>query len=117
MATAAELVLSAAYREAQRQLASWLERSHREARRGVFALRTALAGLDAIERHRLARWLAWLCAAAGPRGVALHLRIRHLDGPLGEATATALAQLPPLLAPARGLRQSPDWGISSRIGS
>jgi hypothetical protein len=115
-ATVAELSLSASYREAQRTLAAWLECGQREARRGAFAARAALAGLDAVERHRLARWLAWLCLAAGLRGAALQSRVRHLDGALGDATATALAQLPAGPARVHGHPRQ-DWSMPSRLGA
>ncbi len=116
MATAAELVLSATYREAQRTLAAWLERNHREARRTAFAARAAVAGLTAVERHRLARWLAWLCASTGQRGAAPLVRIHHLDGALGDATAAAVAQLPGGFAPARSLPRE-HWSMPTRLGA
>jgi hypothetical protein len=116
MATVAELALSATYREAQRTLSAWLERGQREARRSAFAARASLAGLDATERHRLARWLAWLCMAAGCKGVALQARIRHLDGVLGEATSAALAQLPGSRATVHE-HPSLDWNTPTRLGA
>jgi hypothetical protein len=116
MATVAELALSATYREAQRTLSAWLERGQREARRSAFATRAALAGLDAAERHRLARWLAWLCMAAGRKGSALQTRIRYLDGVLGEATSAALAQLPGNHAAAH-THPALDWSTPTRLGA
>jgi hypothetical protein len=93
--TNAELVLSPAYRQAQRILASWLEQNNRAARRSAFAARAALAGLDAVERSRLARWLAWLCVAAGRRGEsALVARIQRLDAGLYGAVGGAMLRLP-----------------------
>lgn len=92
--------LSPAYREAQRMLSAWLERGQREARRHALAARAALARLDAVERHRLARWLAWWCAAARAREATLQLRLRRLDNALGKAVAAARAQLPPPAVPA-----------------
>jgi hypothetical protein len=61
-ATSPEIVLSPAYRKAQRLLSAWLERD-RTAHRQVFAMRAAIAALDARDRHSLSRWLAWLCVA------------------------------------------------------
>ena len=113
MATLAELALSASYRNAQRTLALWLERSRAGARRGIFAARASLAGLDAVERHRMARWLAWLCVASAPRENRLLMRIRQLDPALGDATAVALAQLPHDRMTANGRAQL-QWNIPSR---
>ncbi|MBV8157597.1 MAG: hypothetical protein JO278_08070 [Dyella sp.] len=93
--TIAELSLSPAYRLAQRALASWLERGHADARLDAFATRAALAGLDATERSRLARWLAWLAVAAGSRGAASpEARIRRLDASLHQAMEDAFKRLP-----------------------
>ena len=93
--TIAELSLSKAYRQAQRVLASWLERGPADARQGVFAVRAALGGLDATERSRMARWLAWLSVAARSRGQAsLEGRIHRLDASLHQAVQDALARLP-----------------------
>jgi hypothetical protein len=89
-----ELVLSAPYRQAQRLLADWLERDRAEAQRHVFAVRMALARLNAAERHSLSRWLAWLCVAAASRGTSVLGRIRRLDLMLGASTIDALARLP-----------------------
>ncbi|WP_266183871.1 hypothetical protein [Dyella humicola] len=93
--TIAELSLSKVYRHAQRTLATWLERGEVGARHGAFAVRAALVGLDATERSRLARWLAWLCVAARSRGVASpEARIRRLDATLHQAVQDALQRLP-----------------------
>ncbi|WP_445145772.1 hypothetical protein [Dyella sp. Tek66A03] len=93
--TIAELSLSKAYRHAQRSLSSWLERGEAGARQGAFVVRAALGGLDATERGRLARWLAWLSVAARSRGKAsLEARIHRLDASLHEAVQDALARLP-----------------------
>jgi hypothetical protein len=116
MATVVELVLSPTYREAQRTLAAWLERNHRDARRTAFAVRGAIATLDAVERHRLARWLAWLCASTAQRALAPLARIQRLDGSLGEATASALQRLPAISAPARSHPQD-DWSMPTRLGA
>jgi hypothetical protein len=107
--TIAELSLSEAYRRAQRQLAAWLERAPSDARHGVFAVRAALAALDATERSRLARWLAWLSVAARSRGGASPAtRILRLDASLQQAMEDALARLPAgmLGEPARIQRRS-----------
>ena len=61
-------------------MACWLERGQVGARQAAFAARSALAGLDATERGRLARWLAWLAVAAQSRGKESPLgRVRRLD--------------------------------------
>ncbi len=102
--TIAELVLSAPYRSAQRTLAAWLENGNAAARRRAFAVRAALAALDATERDRLARWLAWLCVAARSRGeTTLADRIRRLDTVMHAAVEEALARLP---SPGRPLVRS-----------
>lgn len=93
--TIAELSLSGPYRHAQRILAAWLEQGQALARRRAFAVRVALAALSAPERHRLARWLAWLAVAAeSRRQPPLLPRIRLLDIPLGQAAEDAFARLP-----------------------
>jgi hypothetical protein len=93
--TIAELTLSGPYRHAQRILAAWLEHGQALARRRAFAVRVALAALNAPERHRIARWLAWLAVAAeSRRQPALLPRIRLLDAALGQATEEAFARLP-----------------------
>jgi hypothetical protein len=95
MSTTVELSLSPAYRSAQRALAAWVEQAGAAARRNAFAARAALAGLNPAERGRLARWLAWLCVAAGSRGdFGLIARIRRLDGPLYTSVDEALDLLP-----------------------
>ena len=81
-----------------------------------FAARAAVAGLTAVERHRLARWLAWLCASTGQRGAAPLVRIHHLDGALGDATAAAVARLPGGFAPARSLPRE-HWSMPTRLGA
>jgi hypothetical protein len=92
-ATIPEMALSASYRKAQRLLAAWLERD-RTAYRQVFAMRRAVAGLDARDRHSLSRWLAWLCVAAISRGESILERIQRLDPALGASTELALSRLP-----------------------
>ena len=92
--TTPELTLSAPYRQAQRLLATWLDRDRIRARRQVFALRTAVAALNAAERHSLSRWLAWLCVAGASRGEAILGRIRQVDEMLGKSTFEALSRLP-----------------------
>jgi hypothetical protein len=93
--TIAELNLSPAYRLAQRALAAWLERGQAGARQAAFATRAALAGLDATERGRLARWLAWLAVAARSQGgAAPEGRIQRLDASLHQAMQDALTRLP-----------------------
>jgi hypothetical protein len=93
--TVAELSLSPAYRLAQRALASWLERGHAGARQAAFAARAALSGLDATERSRIARWLAWLEVAAASRGLAsLGARVQRLDASLHQAMQDAFTRLP-----------------------
>ncbi|WP_114241781.1 hypothetical protein [Dyella sp. C9] len=93
--TIAELSLSEAYRKAQRALAAWLERGPAAARQDAFAVRAALALVDATERSRLARWLAWLTVAARIRGEASPApRIQRLDASLHQAMEDAMARLP-----------------------
>jgi hypothetical protein len=93
--TVAELSLSPAYRLAQRALASWLERGHDSARQAAFAARAALSALDAVERGRIARWLAWLDVAAQSRGArSPQGRVERLDANLHQAMQDALARLP-----------------------
>ena len=93
--TIAELTLSPAYRLAQRALAAWLERGHTGARQAAFATRAALSALDATERSRLARWLAWLSVAARSQGdVAPEGHIQRLDASLHQAMQDALTRLP-----------------------
>lgn len=93
--TIAELSLSPAYRLAQRSLASWLERGQAGARRAAFSARAALAGLDPVERGRLARWLAWLEVAASSRAEeSPKARVQRLDASLHQAMQDALARLP-----------------------
>jgi hypothetical protein len=87
------MALSAAYRKAQRQFSQWLE-GGRTARRQVFAIRTTIAALDAADRHRLSRWLAWWCVAAMGRGGQVLGRIDRLDPMLGASTEAALSMLP-----------------------
>ncbi|GLQ89193.1 hypothetical protein GCM10007898_27650 [Dyella flagellata] len=91
--TTPEMALSAPYRKIQRLLSGWLEDS-RTARRQVFAIRAVLPVLDAIDKHRLCRWLAWWCVAAGSRGERLLGRIGRLDPALGAGIEAALLQLP-----------------------
>ncbi|WP_233839860.1 hypothetical protein [Dyella sp. 2HG41-7] len=91
--TTPELALSAHYRKAQRLLSAWLDADW-TARRQVFAIRTALAALDATDRHRLTRWLAWWCLAVAGRGEWLLGRIERLDPVLGASTELALSMLP-----------------------
>lgn len=93
-ATTPEMALSAPYRKIQRLLSEWVE-GNRTARRQVFAIRAVVATLDATDKHRLCRWLAWLCVAAGYRGERLLGRIERLDAALGASTEAALAKLPP----------------------
>ena len=87
------MALSTPYRKLQRLLSGWLENG-RTARRQVFAIRAVLPALDAMDKHRLCRWLAWWCVAAGQRGAWLLGRIERLDPALGSGTELALAQLP-----------------------
>jgi hypothetical protein len=87
------MALSAPYRKAQRLLAAWLEHD-RTAVRQVFAVRAAIAGLDARDRHSLSRWLAWLSLAAMSRGESMLVRIQRLDPALGASTEWALLRLP-----------------------
>lgn len=95
MSTTVELHLSAAYRHAQRNLGHWLEQGTTGLRQRAFAVRAALAQLDPVEHHRLARWLAWLCVAAQSRGEANpEARIGRLDPALHRSLLLSLARLP-----------------------
>ncbi|MFC3651814.1 hypothetical protein ACFONN_09685 [Dyella humi] len=87
------MALSAPYRKIQRLLSEWLE-GGRTARRQVFAIRATIAALDALDRHRLSRWLAWWCVAAAGRGKWMLGRIERLDPALGASTEAALSGLP-----------------------
>ena len=91
--TTPEMALSAPYRKIQRLLSAWLDEG-RTARRQVFAIRALIPTLDATDKHRLCRWLAWWCVAAGYRGKWLLGRIVRLDPALGASTEVALSQLP-----------------------
>ncbi|KRE96539.1 hypothetical protein ASG87_16220 [Frateuria sp. Soil773] len=83
------------YRHAQRTLGIWLERTRAGARSQAFRARLALAALDVVDRHRLARWLAWLCLAAQQRGgTDLATRLRRLDASLYALVAEAMQRLP-----------------------
>jgi hypothetical protein len=92
-ATIPEMTLSEAYRKAQRLLAGWLEHDG-TARRQVFSVRAAIAGLSATDRHSLSRWLAWLQVAAVSRGESILTRIQRLDPTLGLSIEQALTRLP-----------------------
>lgn len=93
--TMSELCLSPTYRLAQRAVAGWLEHGSARMRQAAFAARAALAGLDAPERGRLARWLAWLEVAAQSQGAASpEPRVRRLDTSLHQAMQDAMARLP-----------------------
>ncbi|MEI7036624.1 hypothetical protein [Fulvimonas yonginensis] len=89
-----QLSLSPVYRHAQRLLGAWLEQGQASARLHAVRVRAALAALDPVERHRFARWLAWLCVAAEYRRVDLGTRIRRLDAALSRAVEAARATLP-----------------------
>ena len=97
--TMPQLSLSPVYRHAQRLLGAWLEQAPAVALRQAFRVRGALVGLDPVEHHRLARWLAWLCVAATDRRVDLGGRIRLLDASLYRAVSAALATLPRSMRP------------------
>lgn len=76
-------------------MAYWLEHGQVGARQAPFAARSALAGLNATERGRLARWLAWLTVAAQSRGETSPLgQVRRLDAALHQTVEDALARLP-----------------------
>jgi glycosyltransferase A (GT-A) superfamily protein (DUF2064 family) len=93
--TLAQLALSPVYRHAQRTLAPWLEPGHGAARQLAFRARAAIGRLDAADRHRLARWLAWLLVVEQSRGrAALEARLRQLDGALHRSMQEALKRLP-----------------------
>ncbi|MBU6247592.1 MAG: hypothetical protein KGN77_07530 [Xanthomonadaceae bacterium] len=91
------LVLPPVYRHAQCMLSRWFDAGRGDVRREAFRARTAVSRLDAADRHRLARWLAWIVAAERVRG-SRHLddRLRQLDASLHQQMRTTLALLPPL---------------------
>lgn len=87
--------LSPAYRRAQRELTRWLEASPHHARRAAFVARGSLGALDPVEYDRLARWLAWTCAALRSQGSQdPAARLERLDTTLGAATRAQLQRLP-----------------------
>ncbi|HET7267942.1 MAG TPA: hypothetical protein VFJ15_07520 [Oleiagrimonas sp.] len=93
--TAPNSALSRSYRHAQRVTAQWLEQESTDARDIRFVLRSAWAALDAVERDRMVRWLAWLCVAASSRGDAQPAsRLQQLDTSLGQAITRAMRSLP-----------------------
>lgn len=92
--TVAELVLNPAYRHAQRSFSAWLDASD-GVRRHAFSARAALRALSAVERSRLARWLAWLGVSEGLRDkLPLGERLLHLDAALARAVMAASRRLP-----------------------
>jgi len=97
--TMPQMSLSPVYRHAQRVLGAWLEQGHAAARLQAVRVRSALTPLDAVERHRFARWLAWLCVTAESRRIDLGRRLRYLDATLWRAVQAALATLPPTVRP------------------
>lgn len=103
--TMPQMALSPVYRHAQRVLGAWLEQGHAAARLQAVRVRGALTPLDAVERHRFARWLAWLCVAAESRRIDLGHRLRRLDATLWRAVEAALATLPPTARPAAAAAQ------------
>ncbi|HEU4670992.1 MAG TPA: hypothetical protein VFR91_09795 [Dyella sp.] len=95
--TFTELAIPAVYRDAQRVLSQWIEARDGAVRREAFRARAAVARLDAVSRHRLARWLAWLAQAERRRGSGrLQQRLRQLDASLAALAHRTLATLPPL---------------------
>jgi hypothetical protein len=93
--TFTELVLTPVYRHAQRALAQWLEHGQGAARQLAFRARVTLAQLDPVERHRMARWLAWMSVAEHSRGRRmLDTRLKQLDGALHLLMLEALQVLP-----------------------
>ena len=92
--TIAELVLNPAYRHAQRSFAAWLDTAD-GVRQHAFSARTALRALNAVERGRLARWLAWLGVSESLRDkLPLGERLLHLDAALARAVMAATRRLP-----------------------
>lgn len=93
--TVVELALTPCYRQAQRILAEWIDDRQAASRRQAFRTRAALAKLDASDRHRMARWLAWLWAADLSHGHAgLEGRLRYLDSSLYGLVRAAAERLP-----------------------
>ncbi|MEW5836318.1 MAG: hypothetical protein AB1832_14740 [Pseudomonadota bacterium] len=108
--TFTQLALSPVYRHAQRVLSQWHDAGPATVRREAFKARGAFARLDAADRHRLARWLAWIVRAEHCRGSRrLDLRLRQLDASLHGLMRTTLATLPPMSpTDASCLRGSPS---------
>lgn len=95
--TFTQLALSPVYRHAQRMLSQWHDAGPAAVRREAFKARAALARLDPADRHRLARWLAWIVRAEHCRGSRrLDQRLRQLDASLHGLMRTTLATLLPL---------------------
>ncbi|MBB3227780.1 hypothetical protein FHW69_002412 [Luteibacter sp. Sphag1AF] len=93
--TSPELLLSPAYRQAQRALSAWIEQTGTGARQHAFIVRASLGALSATERGSLARWVAWLCVAGESRGdLSLFTRIRRLDTSIQTSVDEALSRLP-----------------------
>lgn len=93
--TAPNNALSPAYRHAQRVMAGWLEDEQADARRARFVLRAAWSALDAAERDRMTRWLAWLSVAAESHDdIQLTTRIQRLDAALAQTVTHAMRTLP-----------------------
>lgn len=93
--TTTEMALSPVYRHAQRTLGAWLEQRSAAARRGAFGARMALAALDPVERHRCARWVAWVCLAARSQGAPDYAeRLSYLDTAFHQSVRLALDALP-----------------------
>ncbi len=95
--TFTQLALSPVYRHAQRMLSQWHDAGPAAVRREAFKARAAFAQLDPADRHRLARWLAWIVRAEHCRGSRrLDQRLRQLDASLHGLMRTTLATLPPM---------------------
>lgn len=93
--TFTELALTPVYRLAQRSLAAWLEQGQGNVRQLAFRVRQALVGLDPVDEHRMARWLAWLALAERSQGrKGLDARVRQLDSGLYRRMQETLAHLP-----------------------
>ncbi|AND70858.1 hypothetical protein ATSB10_34040 [Dyella thiooxydans] len=108
-----ELTLSPVYRHAQRVLSQWIDARHAAARREAFRTRAAVAQLGPADRHRLARWLAWIVSAERCRGSRrLDERLRQLDASLHALMRTTLATLPPM-SPADVVRLAVEPPVSA----
>lgn len=86
--------LSPSLRHALRVFAQWVE-GRGDGQCGAFAARAAIRPLAAVDRARLARWLAWTGHALASQGrTDLTARLQRLDAHLHGEVRQAGRQLP-----------------------